>query len=244
MLAVLATVLTVAAVVISVYTATRTSEPGQPVGRIVPIGAFRGDSIPNYVATSNAALSQIVAAAQSRPKPREMYALVAFKSYVTPSDLSTLLAGVHVTTAFMRVPLPGVPTEFVQVQAYSLPGDVNIRMLSEARIQGQSAKDLQALAAQNNGSSDEQQRLHASYERLADVASQEAMAYRSLCACVYAAVIYAPPAALGALAARGEVRVVDAVPNLPSPDRARFVPPVPEQDGLADPPPDNSDTAP
>jgi hypothetical protein len=58
-------------------------------------------------------------------------------------------------------------------------------------------------------------------------------AWRSLCACVFAAVVYGTAADLVAASARTEVRVVDAVPSLRRLDRAIFRPPLPEETATA-----------
>jgi hypothetical protein len=56
-----------------------------------------------------------------------------------------------------------------------------------------------------------------------------AAGYRGLCACLYAAVVRATPAALDVVAARPEVRIVDPAPEVRRLDATVFLPPLPEQ---------------
>jgi hypothetical protein len=69
------------------------------------------------------------------------------------------------------------------------------------------------------------------YETAARTAGAEAAAYRSGCACVFAAVVRGAPAALQLVATRPGVRAVDPAPEVQRLDRAEFRPPLPEQDG-------------
>jgi hypothetical protein len=62
-----------------------------------------------------------------------------------------------------------------------------------------------------------------------------AAGYRELCACVYAAVVRAKPAALDVVAARPEVRIVDPAPEVRRLDATVFLPPLPEQTDRKDP---------
>lgn len=257
MLAALGGVISVAAVLVAVYAATRPPVP-MSAGGIVTIGVSKGDSIPAYVARKKAALDAIIAAQPgaavgSSTPPAQLYALVSFKTYLKPRDLAAVLAGLHVTTVFMRVPpdsddgtvhLDGEPqTRIVATQAYQLPGDVIARMLAEANEKQQDISDYRALQDSITGDSAADQQLRLTFRQDADVAEREERAYRSLCACVYAAVVNGTPASLGLLGARESVRVVDAV-NFLQLDRAVFTPPLPEQRGLADPPQGTADTFP
>jgi hypothetical protein len=67
------------------------------------------------------------------------------------------------------------------------------------------------------------------------VAGRTAGQWRTLCACVFAAVVYGSAADLLAVAQRHGVRVVDAVPSLRLLDRAVFRPPLPDETGVAGP---------
>jgi hypothetical protein len=100
------------------------------------------------------------------------------------------------------------------------------------------AADYDRLVASLGGSDSERQ-LRAVYMSGQQIAAAEAAAYHSHCACVYAAVVRATPAALDQLAHRDDVRLVDPAPEVRRLDRAVFLPPLPEQRDRATPP-DNS----
>jgi hypothetical protein len=68
------------------------------------------------------------------------------------------------------------------------------------------------------------------------VSAAEADGYRRHCACAYAAVVRADAAALTGLADRSGVRAVDPAPAVNRLDRTVFLPPLPEQSGVAGPP--------
>lgn len=235
-----AAVASVAIVLVAVYVATRPSiQVDGPSGAIVRVGVEQGGSIPAYVRDSRERLRQVAAAGEVNGKSPKMYALVSLSSYLTPAQLPAVLGDVQVTNAFLRVPLPERQTEIVKVPAYRIPGDVIGAMRNEAHIKDVQASDARVLLDKVTGTSDEDRALRSTYRANADVASAEADAYRSLCACVYAAVVYTTPAALAVLAERTSVRAVDPAPGLQLLDRAVFLPPLPEQHRRAVPPKDS-----
>jgi hypothetical protein len=81
------------------------------------------------------------------------------------------------------------------------------------------------------GEGPSQERARRAYASAAHTAGLEAAAYRSGCACVFAAVVRAAPHALQQVADRPGVRAVDPAPEVRSLDRTEFRPPLPEQDG-------------
>jgi hypothetical protein len=228
---------------IAVYAANRPSAATPVPGPIVTIGVKAGDSIPDYIKRRKAALNDIVTGSKN-----QMFALVAFKSYVTPNGLLAIVQGVTVVNALVHVPPtviaafhgdPSQPTHSILVKAYRLPEDVTNAMMAEASNKLQNVKDyhsLETLAPSLPTSAAEKAKAQEMYRRAERMAKAEYYAYRSLCACVYAVVVYATPAALHALAARWNVRVVDPQPTLRSADRAVFLPPLPEQTKIAKPP--------
>jgi hypothetical protein len=233
-----------AAASIAVYAANRQSEAAPIPGPVVSVGVKSGDSIPAYVAARKAALDDIIKGSRGQASPKSIFALVAFKSYVTPTDLATALRGVQSIYAFLHVPPALIaalradssqPTQSISIQAYKLPDDVTNAMLAEANQKQLDVSDYRYMEKTEPPSS-QRAKIIAQYRRDALVAYAQVRAYRSLCPCVYAVVVNATPAVLGALAAERNVRVVDAVPTLRSADRAVFVPPLPEQTKIAKPP--------
>jgi len=138
---------------------------------------------------------------------------------------------------FMRVPNigPAAPSRNVEVE--QLPVDIDTQMYAESNKDLQEYQDnIDRLGLLPSGTP-ENDKLRAGYREAADLAQKEQKQYHALCGCVYAAVIQAMPAVLGALADRPEVRAVDVVPPESDRDPAVFTPPIPEQSGPATLPP-------
>jgi hypothetical protein len=229
-LTVTGSVLAVAVTIASVYAVNRPTPPSA-FGAVVTIGVTEGEPVAQYVADRAAGL-QRVALGNS---PQTMYALVSLSDYETPDQLVATLAGLRSTTVFMRARLDGVATPVVSIQAYRIPFDVNAAMLALANRDREAVSDLLALADAVTGAGLEPDELRDRYRAQADVAGRTAGQWRTLCACVFAAVVYGSAADLLAVAERPGVRVVDAVPSLRLLDRAVFRPPLPEETGLAGP---------
>ncbi|MEU1753697.1 hypothetical protein ABZ436_13675 [Micromonospora matsumotoense] len=223
-----AAVFAVGAVLLTVGWAARRPEPvgDRTVGQVTRVGVLPGDSLPGYAATTRAELAALTAGA---------YALVSFDRYLAPDRLPALLADVEVAAVVVRVPLPGRQTEVVRLPAQLLPQDVTAGMAGLADRKDREAADQRHRAA---GTADPTTRQ--GYESGAQVAAREAAGYRSACACVYAAVVRAAPAALRALAGRDDVRALDPAPEVTRLDRTVFLPPLPEQRDVARPPADTA----
>ncbi|WP_432829312.1 hypothetical protein [Dactylosporangium sp. CA-092794] len=204
--------------------------PGPPrsdpsLGDVVRAGVPQGGSIPAYVQAGRDELAGLTGDAP-------VYALVSFTAYLAPDRLTPVLADVSVSSVFARVPLPKTQTELVRLGAFRVPDDVIAAMDDTARRKSDDAQHYRDLLARADGAPSEQRDVYLSG---AIVADQEATAYREHCSCVYAAVVSAAPAALRAVAARPETRVVDPITDLQRLDRAVFLPPLPEQATVAAP---------
>ncbi|MER7277335.1 hypothetical protein ABT369_23120 [Dactylosporangium sp. NPDC000244] len=195
------------------------------LGDVLRVGVAEGGSIPGYVQAGRDELAAL-------PGDAPVYALVTFTAYLAPERLTPVLADAPVSSVFARVPLPGTQTELVRLDAYKLPDDVVSAMDETARRKTEEARHYRDLLARPGDIPEENRQLYLSG---AIVADQEATAYREHCSCVYAAVVYAPPAALRAVAARPETRVVDPITELQRLDRTVFMPPLPEQTTVAEP---------
>jgi hypothetical protein len=213
---------------------TAASSRGTGIGDVVRVGVESGASIPGYEQRSRAKLAGLVAGGGTG----DMVALVSLRDYLTPDALVPVLPGVVLTQVYARVPAPHLQTQIVRLDAYQVPGDVTGGMDRVAARKESEAADYARLMA-NLGTADAERELRAVYATGHEIAATEAAAYRAHCACVYAAVVRANPAALDQLAHRAEVRVVDPAPEVRQLDRTVFLPPLPEQRERVVPP-DNS----
>ncbi|GAA3296086.1 MULTISPECIES: hypothetical protein [Dactylosporangium] len=195
------------------------------LGDVLRVGVAEGASIPGYIQAGKDELGAL-------PGDAPVYALVSFTAYLGPERLTPVLADVSVSSVFARVPLPGTQTELVRLGAYRLPDDVILAMDETAQRKTEEAQHYRDLLGRNDGIPDDNRQLYLSGSIVAD---QEATAYREHCSCVYAAVVYASPVALRAVAARPETRVVDPITELQRLDRTVFMPPLPEQTTVAEP---------
>ncbi|WP_433049397.1 hypothetical protein [Dactylosporangium sp. CS-033363] len=217
-------VLAVTATLLAVH---RTDRPGSDpsLGDVLRVGVAEGASIPAYLQAGRDELAAL-------PGDEPVYALVSFTAYLAPERLTPVLADVSVSSVFARVPLPDAQTELVRLGAYKLPDDVVAAMDETAGRKTEEAAHYRDLLARVDGIPEENRQL---YLAGAIVADQEATAYREHCSCVYAAVVYASPAALRAVGARPETRVVDPITEMQRLDRTVFLPPLPEQTTVAEP---------
>ncbi|AYF26332.1 hypothetical protein CSH63_02385 [Micromonospora tulbaghiae] len=217
-----------ALVVLVVAVAQRRDRPvsDRTVGEVTRVGVTDGASIPAYLRAAGDELARLDAP--------DGYALVSFGDYLTPARAAASLDGTRVSAVVARVPLPGRQTEIVRIAALRLPQDVVAGMAGVATRKDREAADYRSRAAATTADPE----LRRVYDSGAEVAAREAQAYRTGCACVYAAVVSAAPDALRALAGRPGVRVVDPAPEVTRLDRTVFTPPLPEQRDVVRPPAD------
>jgi len=224
-----AAVLTVAALSLGVIWAARPDDgapaPSGP-GDLVQVGVVPGQSVPGYLRTARHELAALTDPAA--PPAGDTWALVSLDAYVPPGRLPALLAGSGVAQVYARVPLPAVRTQVVRIPVYRLPADVLAGMAAAAQESDQEQAEYRRLAGRLTGGSNDE-RTRRAYGAAADTAAAEATAYRSGCACVFAAVIRAAPAGLRQIADRPGVRVVDPAPEVRSLDNTEFRAPLPEQ---------------
>ncbi|MFG3704328.1 hypothetical protein ACGF7U_06275 [Micromonospora sp. NPDC047670] len=205
------------------------------VGEVTRVGVADGDSIPGYV---RAAAVDLAALRPAAPAGDGTYALVSLSSYLTPQRAAAVFGDVPLAAVFGRVPLADRQTEIVRIPAQRVPDDVVAGMAELAARKDGEAADYRARAAALAGGGQADRELRRVYDSGAEVAAAEAAAYRTGCACLYAAVVRAEPVALRGVAARPEVRAVDPAPEVSRLDRTVFTPPLPEQREVAHPPAD------
>ncbi|SCL15990.1 hypothetical protein GA0070616_0894 [Micromonospora nigra] len=217
-----------AAVMATAMWAADSRPVGDPtLGDVTRVGVSDGDSIPGYV---QAAAADLAALPASVTVPRDgTYALVTLSEYLTPQSLPGVVGDVRVAAVLGRVPLPDRQTEIVRIAAQRLPDDVTAGMTVLADRKDREAADYRARAAVLAGGNAQERELRQFYEVGARVAAEEAAAYRSGCACLYAVVVRAQPGVLRGVANRPGVRAVDPAPEVDRLERAVFTPPLPEQ---------------
>ncbi|GIF21214.1 hypothetical protein BJ973_005337 [Actinoplanes tereljensis] len=223
-------VVAAAVLVLGIIWATRREAvpPGGDPGDVVRVGVVQGQTVGGYLhssATELAALSD-----PSAPASGDTWALVSLTDYVPPGALGPLFEGAAVAQVYARVPIAGAHTQVVRIPVFRLSSDVLAGMLDAALQRDQEQAEYEQLGRRLGGD-DANRRARAAYESAARTARNEADAYRSGCACVFAAVVRAAPAALQAVAARTGVRSVDPAPEVRELERAEFRPPQPEQEG-------------
>ncbi|WP_319458678.1 hypothetical protein [Micromonospora sp. RTP1Z1] len=222
------------AVLVTAARAERRQPVGdRTVGEVTRVGVAAGDPVPAYL---RAAAEELARLTDATGPTSGTYALVAFSAYLTPQRVAATLGGAPVSAVVARVPLPGRQTEIVRIAALRVPQDVVAGMAEVAARKDGEAADYRARVVAPAASADGE--LRRWYETGARVSAEEAAAYRSGCACVYAAVIRATSDALRGLAARPGVRAVDPAPEVSRLDRTVFTPPLPEQRDVARPPAD------
>ncbi|MBG6099601.1 hypothetical protein ACLQ3D_31010 [Micromonospora vinacea] len=232
-----AAVLSAAAVLgTAVWAVDDTPVGDRTVGEVTRVGVADGDSVPGYLRSAAADLAALPGSAPAAEGGT--YALVTLDAYLPPQRLATVLGDVGVSTVFGRVPLPGRQTEIVKIPALRVPDDVVAGMRQVAARKETEAADYRARAAAVDGDGVGERELREQYASGAEVAAAEAAAYRTGCACVYAAVVRATPVALRGVAARPDVRAVDPAPEVYRLDRTVFTPPLPEQFDVVRPPAD------
>lgn len=207
---------------------TAVPTPGDS-GDVVEVGVVQGQSIPAYLAAARRELAGLTD--PSAPPAGDTWALASLDNYVPPGRLPGLLGGAGVAQVYARVPLPGVHTQVVRIPVYRLPADVTAGMAAAAQQRDQEQAEYLRLSGKLTGGGPNDERARHAYDAAARAAAAEATAYRSGCACVFAAVIRAAPAVLQQIADRPGVRVVDPAPEVHSLDSTEFRAPLPEESG-------------
>jgi hypothetical protein len=196
---------------------------------LVQVGVVQGQAVSGYLRNSRAELAALTE--PSAPPAGDTWALVSLDDYVAPGALPRMFDGAAVAQVYTRVPLAGRHTQVVRIPVYRFPADVVSGMLDAALQRDRERAEYQQLGRHVTGGGPNMARAREAYASAADTAGAEADAYRSGCACVFAAVVRAAPRGLQVVANRSGVRVVDPAPEVRQLDRAEFRPPLPEQDG-------------
>jgi hypothetical protein len=213
----------------AIWTSRRDDATPEAQGDLVQVGVVQGQAVSGYLRNSRAELAALTD--PSAPSSGDTWALVSLDEYVPPGALRGMFDGTTVAQVYTRAPLAGRHTPVVRIPVYRLPADVLSGMLDVAIQRDQERAEYEQLGRRATGGGPNVVRAREAYASAAETAGAEADAYRSGCACVFAAVVRAAPGALQVVANRAGVRVVDAAPEVRQLDRAEFRPPLPEQDG-------------
>jgi hypothetical protein len=219
----------------AIWASQRDAPAADDLGEVVRVGVVKGQSVGGYLRSSRAELAALTD--PSAPAAGDTWALVSLDRYLAPGGLPGLFDGAAVAQVYARVPLPGAHTQVTRIPVYRLPADALSGMLDAALQRDQEQAEYLQLGRRLTGEGPSRERARRAYAAAAHTAGAEAAAYRSGCACVFAAVVRAAPDALQQVAGRPGVRAVDPAPEVRSLDRTEFRPPLPEQDGTvpADP---------
>jgi hypothetical protein len=229
---VIASVLSLAVVVLTVYVATRSpSTHTRPQGPTERVGVSAGQSIDGYQQQARERLNAQVASFMPKPGAG-ILALVTLTGYVNPPDVDGLVHGARVLQVFTHVYVDGEWTDVRSFATYEhLPSDLE----DVAQHIALKAQDRDAAQRVVIGDSDDDRALRQMYAQQEALYRTEATAYASSkCACAFAMVVFGDPSQLAALAAADGVRAVDPVGSAGPLSNIVFAPPRPEEKDRAD----------
>lgn len=190
------------------------------------LGPAVGAEVEDYLVTSRA---RAAALSQAQPEA-EHVALVSLGEYRTPDDVADLLVGVEVERAFLRVP-SDTPGEVLTSDVEDLVGDLRALYAATAERKAEDQREFVRLARSLGAATEEQRQVRDFYELSAQIAGREATAYRTGCACVFAAVVRGTADALAELPALTGVRGVELAPRGVALEELRVQPLDPRQTG-------------
>jgi hypothetical protein len=177
------------------------------------LGPEAGEPVANYLRRASASLPAGHSSA---------WALVQLDTYLTPEHAAELARGVRLSKVVFRVPLPRVQTALI---TRDLAGQQPVAELTRAQ-RSAAAERLAASRATPN-------------TRRAIVAAAEAAQLDRGCACVLAVLVFGDGDALRMVAARPDVRAVQAALPDTSIEDLAISPLLPEQTVIAGPVPDD-----
>ena len=198
------------------------------------LGPAVGDEIDEHFAAARERAVDL-----SRRDPDASYlALISLNKALTPEEVGQLLeeSGLQVRRAYLRAPVAGEPEEIV----FQTPGDVVAgleRVFSEtAARKAKEQQDLLTTAKTIEAGTPEEQAFRDLYEADAKTAGEEAAAYRTGCACVFALVVEAAARELAELPALPVVRGVELAPRGVELSSLDVRPLEPSEQGVVGPP--------
>jgi hypothetical protein len=186
--------------------------PSGPPTALATIGPGPGTSVSVYLARASVDLRHYGEIAAHR----QTYAVVDLRRYLKPDQALHVIGDVSLVRAYVRVPSK------LATQPRSVPvttgSDLGTGMLTAAAVAKATAKSYAALLKALHPTSRADRlvkRRYASQHRAAVVETRH-LSHPKSCACVFAFVVRAGPQALGTLARKPAVRVVDPAPPVVS----------------------------
>ena len=211
----------------------RQAQQGEASGSLTLGPAVGAQIDPHFVEARERALDL------SRRDPDGRYlALVSLNKALTPEEVGELVeeSEMQVERAYLRAPVKGDP----EVIVFQSPGDVVAglqRVFSEiAERKAKEQQDLLGTARTIEGATPEEEAFRQLYEADARTAAEEAAAYRTGCACVFALVVEAEARELAELPALPVVRGVEVAPRGVELSALDVRPLKPEEQGVVGPP--------
>jgi hypothetical protein len=186
--------------------------PTTPPTAIATIGPAPGTSVSVYLTRASVDLRHYGEIAARRPT----YAVVDLKHYLTPDRALTVVAGLDVVRAYVRVP------SRLGTQPRSVPlvtgTDLGTGLLTAATVARATAKSYAALlkALHPTTRSDRLVKRRYAQQHRAAVVETRHLSHPATCACVFAFVVHTGATQLGALIHDADVRVVDPAPPVVS----------------------------
>lgn len=182
--------------------------PTTPPTAIATIGPSPGTSVSVYLTRASVDLRRYAALAAQRPT----YAVVDLRDYMRPAQALKVVARINIVRAYVRVP------SHLDTQPRSVPlttgSELDTGLRTAATVATATARSYAALlkALHPTSKSDRLvKRRYASQHRAAAFEARH-LSHPMTCKCVFAFVVHATPAQLGALNRNAAVRVVDPAP--------------------------------
>lgn len=182
--------------------------PTSPPTAVATIGPAPGTAVSNYLARAANNRRRYAEIAAGRPT----YAVVDLRRYLAPDRALPIVTGIDLVRAYVRV-----PSRF-DTQPRSVPlsagSQLDTGMLTAATVAKATAKSYAALlkALHPTSKSDRLVKRRYAGQHRAAVVEARRLSHPSTCTCVFAFVVHASAAQLGALERNPAVRVVDPAP--------------------------------
>ena len=182
--------------------------PSIPSTPLATIGPAPGTSVPVYLGRATQDLQHYAQIAAQRPT----YAVVDFRSYLTPDQALTVIGKTQVVSAYVRVP-SGLPTLSRKVPL-ATAADLPTGIATAGSVAAATAKTYAGLLKALHPHSKQDRLLDRQYRVQHRAAALEAgqLLHPATCRCVFAFVVRGGIAALNTIAHRSVVRVVDPAP--------------------------------
>ena len=182
--------------------------PSFPATPLATIGPAPGTAVSVYLGRATQDLQHFAQIAAHR----STYAVVDFRSYITPDQAVAIVGTTQLASAYVRVPST-LPTLSRKV-AVASSSDLATGIAQAGSVAAATAKTYAGLLKALHPRSQQDRELEAQYRRQHRAASLEArhLLHPRSCRCVFALVVHADVEHLDALARNHLVRVVDPAP--------------------------------